>query len=61
MNGPGIRYVRTIFTEDGVFTLVESRHGPEEVLDARAATGGGWHITVVGYGNVIPEIEKDHE
>lgn len=56
MNGPGMRYVRTIFTRDGNFTLKEDLRGrAEEVLGAELATGGGWYVMVCGYGEVPKE------
>jgi hypothetical protein len=50
MKGPGMRYVRTIFTRDGNFTLKEGRSGPEEIVNVEIGDNGGWYVTVCGYG-----------
>jgi len=56
MKGPGMRYVRTIFTRDGNFTLTEHRSVPEEVISVEHdAEVGGWYVTVCGVGEAPKE------
>jgi hypothetical protein len=46
-----MRYVRTIFTRDGNFTLTEHRGVAEEVISVvRDSEVGGWYVTVCGIG-----------
>lgn len=62
MNGPGMRYVRTIFTRDGNFDLLESPRGsaPEEVISVEyASEANGWYVTVCGVGEVPKEEGTD--
>jgi hypothetical protein len=58
MKGPGMRYVRTIFTRNGTFTLTEHRGVPEEVISVEYNPEvGGWYVTVCGHGEA-PKDDK---
>jgi hypothetical protein len=62
ITGPGLKYVRTIWSPNGAFTLRSNANislPPEEVIGIVGHPQGGWLITVCGTGPLPSDVNKE--